>query len=145
MHMRQEQDGKVTLEIFTDGQKTMMRRGADGPVVQAPPALNAMLSNVRRAGSLQAMAESAKDVRVAGHDVVDGQTATIYTFTADNMGVHSQSKLWISDKDALPLKAEGDSTGGIDSQNSAGVRAPRHSTIVFSYDPAITINLPTAG
>ena len=143
MHVRQERNGKVMMEMFTDGRKTMVRRGPDGPLVEAPPQVSAMIANLRMSISLQAITNAAKDVKVVGHDVVDGQAATIYTFTTDAMGVQGSSKLWVSDKDALPLKAEEDSTGtltiGLD---GAGPKARRHSEITFNYDPSIKVVVP---
>ena len=146
MHMRQEQDGQVTMEVFTDGRKTMIRRGVDGQITEAPASVGAMVANLQTSGVFQAMADKAQDVKVAGHEVIDGQTATIYTFTTDTMGVHARSKLWISDKDALPLKGESDSTGGpLDGPpGSDDQGSHRHSEITFSYDPSITVAMPAA-
>ena len=143
MHVRQERDGKVTTEMFTDGQKTMIRRGPDGPIVKAPPQVGSMIANLRMSVSLQALTQSAKNVKVAGHEVIAGQAATIYTFTTDAMGVQANSKLWVSDKDALPLKAEEDSTGTLNvGLEGANPKARRHSEIIFNYDPSITVALP---
>ncbi len=145
MHVRQERDGKVTSEMFTDGKKTVIRRGPDGPLVEAPAQVSAMIANLRMSISFRALTESAKDVVVAGHDIIDGQTATIYTFTTDAMGIKANSKLWISDRDSLPLKAEEDSTGTLNNGlEGADPKARRHSEITFSYDPSITVALPEA-
>ena len=51
----------------------------------------------------------------------------------------------MSDKDALPLKAEEDSTGTLNAGlEGADPKARRHSVITFSYDPSITVVLPGA-
>ena len=145
MHVRQERDGKVMMEMFTDGIKTMVRRGPDGPIVEAPRQVGAMIANLRLSVSLQAMTESAKDVKVVGHEVINGQAATIYTFTTNAMGIQANSKLWISDKDALPLKAEEDSVGTLNVGLDVGdPKAHRHSEVTFDYDPSITVALPAA-
>ena len=145
MHVRQERDGKVTTEMYTDGRKTMIRRGLDGPMVEAPPQVSAMIANLRMSISLRAITESAKHIEVAGHEIIDGQAATIYTFTTDAMRIKADSKLWISDRDMLPLKAEEDSTGTLNNGlEAADPKAHRHSEITFSYDPSITVVLPAA-
>ena len=145
MHVRQERDGKVTTEMFTDGRKTMIRRGPDGPIVEAPPQVSTMIANLRMSISLRALTESANQVKVAGHEVLDGRAATIYTFTTDAMGIKANSKLWVSDKDALPLKAEEDSVGTLNAGlEGADPKAHRHSEITFSYDPSITVAMPEA-
>ena len=135
MHVRQERDGKMMTELFTDGKKTMIRRGLDGPIMEAPANVGTMIANLRMSISLQAITESAKNVQVAGHEVVDGQAATIYTFTTDAMGVQGNSKLWISDKDALPLKAEEDSTGTL----NAGLEGRIRRRVDTPKSPLITI------
>ena len=145
MHVRQERNGKVMMEMFTDGRKTMIRHGPDGPIMEAPAPVGAMISSLRMSISLQAITESAKDVKIVGHEVVDGQAATIYTFTTNAMGIQANSKLWVSDKDALPLRAEEDSTGSLKvGTDEADPKARRHSEITFNYDPSITIALPAA-
>ena len=146
MHMRQERDGKVMMEMFTDGKKTMIRRGAEGQIVEAPANVGAMVANLQTSGIFEALAEKPKEVKVAGHEAVDGQAATLYTFSTDTLGVHASSKLWISDKDALPLKGESDSTGGPADgpPGSDAAGSHRHSEITFSYDPSITVAMPDA-
>ena len=86
--------------------------------------------------------ESAKDVKLAGHETLDGKAASIYEFTTDLMGLTTDTKVWVSDADSRPLKAEADSHGELKLGARAGRKTNNHAVTAFDYDPSIKITLP---
>ena len=146
MHVREERGGKMLMEAFSDGRKRIVTQGMNGSMVEEQGNLVPIVAVLRNPILLRTLAETTRDVKVAGHDVVNGQAATVYTFSADTLGVRADCKLWISDKDTLPLKAEGDAAGGANVGAAGSVRVTGgHFDITFSYDPSITVTLPAAG
>ncbi len=137
MHMKMEASGQTTMEIVSDGQKTFMAQGG-GKMTEAPAQMGAMIVESRKQQSLDAITKLAKDVKLVGHESISGTPTSVYTFSADMMGMHSTTKLWISDKDHRPLKAEGESKG-----DQGGQQIDQQMTITFEYDPSIKVTLPT--
>ena len=137
MHMKVEDGTSTKMELVSDGQKTFMSQGG-GKMQEAPPQVAAMIAQQGNTAALDAITKLAQNVKLDGHESVGGVPASIYTFTSDMMGMHSATKLWISDKDHRPLKAEGETTG-----DRGGQKFDQQMAISFDYDPAITITLPT--
>ena len=71
-----------------------------------------------------------------------GVPASVYSFSSDAMGMHSTTKLWVSDKDHRPLKAEGETKGQMQTGAPGGQEVDRQMAITFDYDPNIKITLP---
>ena len=143
LHMKQETGGKVQLEVFSDGKRTLMSQGA-GPLQEAPAGMGAMIAATRKTASVEAMAQTARDVAVAGHESVNGGPATAYTFSTDAMGLQSASKLWVSDADHRPLKSESTVRGELQMGGQTVQKLDRTMTITYEYDPSIQIVLPPA-
>ena len=141
IHSSTTVDGKLTTEIVSDGQKTFMRHG-DGDFRPAPANTSDMLVNARKAASVERIGEMAAGVKFLDHEDVNGVRASVYTFDTDAMGLTGTTKLWISDKDNLPLKAEGHSEGVLKTGAVPGRKVDRSSTMTFDYDPSLKITLP---
>ena len=137
LHMKMETGSATQMELVSDGQKTFMSQGG-GKMQEAPPQVAAMIVQSRKTATLDAITKMAQDVKLAGHETIGGNPTSIYTFTSDMMGMHSNTKLWISDKDHRPVKAEGETKG-----KQAGQQIDQMVAITFDYDPNIKITLPT--
>ena len=142
MHTRMEVNGNVRMEMLTDGKRTFMRQGVDTELQEAPAHVSNMLQSARRSLSLDTLMESAKDVKLIGHESVDGKPASVYGFTTELMGLATNTKVWVSDENSRPLKAEADSHGELKIGARAGQKANTHAVTAFDYDPAIKITLP---
>ncbi len=142
MHTRMEVNGSVRMEMLTDGKRTFMRQGADTELQEAPAHVSNMLQSARRSLSLDTLMESARDVKLIGHESVDGKPASVYGFTTELMGLATNTKVWVSDENSRPLKAEADSHGELKIGARAGQKANTHAVTAFDYDPAIKITLP---
>ena len=138
MHMKTEAGGKVVMEMLTDGKRTLMSQGG-GDLQDAPPQVASMIGQARKTATMEAMIQTATDVKVAGHETVNGVPTTVYTFATEMMGLHSTNKLWVSDKDHRPLKSEGEAHGDMQGQKVDQVVA-----VAYDYDPSIKIVLPPA-
>ena len=136
MHMKMENGGTTQMEIISDGQKTYMAQGG-APMKEAPAQVGQMIVQSRKMNSLDAITKMAKDVKFTGHETVAGVPASTYSFASDMMGMHSTTKLWVSDKDHRPLKAEGETKG-----DQGGQAVDQQMVITFEYDPSIKITAP---
>ena len=145
VHMKSEAGGKTQMELITDGKKVFMSQGGS-PMMEAPAQMGAIMKQARAQFSGDAIAKMAHDAKMAGHETVNGVPATIYTFTSDMMGLHSESKEWISDADHRPLKIEGMTKGTVQSGGTtgAGQSVNQKTSAVYEYDPAIKITLPAS-
>jgi hypothetical protein len=141
MHSIITVDGKVTNEIISDGQKTFIRQG-DGEFRPMPGNVGQMLMNARKSTSLEATAEMATGIKLVGHEDVNGTPASVYEFQTNTMGLTGMSKVWISDKDNLPLKSVRHTEGETKVGAGPGVKVDRDATLTFDYDPSIKITLP---
>ncbi len=141
MHMKVEDGATTQMELVSDGQKTFMAQGG-GKMTEAPPQVAAMIVQSRKTATLDAITKMAQDVKFTGHDTVGGVPASVYSFSSDAMGMHSSTKLWISDKDHRPLKAEGETKGQMQTGAPGGQEVNRQMAITFDYDPNIKITLP---
>ncbi len=143
IHSRLESNGKVTMEMFTDGKRTFMRQGAESELQEAPAHVSGLLVNSRKEHSLATLMNTARDVRLTGHESVDGQAASVYEFTADvRQGMVTHSKVWASEADGRPLKAEADVQGSSTNPADPGQKTNIHTVTTFVYDPSIKIVLP---
>ncbi len=145
VHMKQEMGGKTMMELVTDGTKVFMSQGG-GPLTAAPAQMGSIMKQARAQFSGDAVAKMAHDVKMTGHETVNGVPATIYSFNSDMMGLHSESKEWISDKDHRPLKIEGMTKGTVQTGGAAGAgqAVNQKTTAVYEYDPSIKITLPAS-
>jgi outer membrane lipoprotein-sorting protein len=140
-HSKTTVNGKVTTEVVSDGKKTLIRQG-DGGFHPLPGNTVEMIMNARKSASLESVAEMATDAKVLGQEDVHGTRATVYTFETNAMGLTGLSKVWISDQDNLPLKAERHVAGQSKVSAGPGVKVDRDVTINFEYGPSIKITLP---
>lgn len=143
LRMHMEEGGQVKMELVTDGRKAFMRRGAEGDFVEAPPTVAGMVANARRLSAMEAI-QTASNVKMVGREDIGGTAASVYTFEVEIMGMRSTSKLWVSDKDHLPLKREGESHGEVKLGAEPGQKTNRSSTSTYDYDPSIKVTLPTS-
>jgi hypothetical protein len=119
-----------------------MRRG-DEPFHPMPGNVIEMFTNARKSASLEGIAEMASNAKLVGHEDVNGIASSVYTFKTEAMGLTGSSKVWISDKDNLPLKAERHTQGQTKVGASPGIKVDRDSKITFDYDSSIKITVPT--
>ena len=142
LHLKTE-GGPQSMEVITDGKRTMMSQGG-GALQEAPPQMGAMIGQARKSVAMDQMIKAAKDVKVVGHDPLNGVAATEYTFDTDMMGLHGTNKLWVADKDHRPLKSEGAAKGEMSMGGQPGQKVDQTVSITYDYDPSIKIELPAA-
>lgn len=143
LHMKQEADGKTQVEVLSDGKRTLMSQNG-GALEEAPAGLAAMIATARRSAAMEDMVKTAQNVQVAGHETISGTPATIYTFDSDVLGLQTTNKLWVSDKDHLPLKSEGTVKGDLQMGGQTAQKMDRGLVTTYQYDPSIKIVLPPA-
>lgn len=143
MHMKSEAGGAVQMELVTDGKKVFMSQGG-GKLTEAPAQMAAMMKQARAQFSGDAVAKMAHNVKLVGHETVDGVAASVYTYDTDMMGLHSVSKEWISDKDHRPLKVEGETKGNLQTGGQPGQAVDMKTLATFEYDPSIKVTLPAS-
>ena len=141
IHVKTE-GGPMAVEVYSDGQKTLMKQG-DTPFQEAPPQVAAMLAQNSQEAMMQQAIASAKNVKVAGHESVNGTAATLYTYDAEMSGVQSANKLWVSDKEHRPIKGESDVHGKVAAGGADGTKIDMKVTSTFDYDPSIKVVMPT--
>ena len=142
LHLKTE-GGPQPMEVITDGKRTMMSQGG-GPLQEAPPQFGAMIGQARKSVAIDQAIKSAKDVKVVGHDPLNGVPATEYSFDTDMMGLHATNELWVSDKDHRPLKSEGQAKGEVSMGGQPAQKMDQTISISYDYDPSIKIELPPA-
>ena len=142
MHTRLEVSGKIGMEMMTDGKRTFMRQGEDAELKEAPAHVSNMLLSARKSFSLDTLMESAKDVKLAGHESLEGKASSVYQFTTELSGLTTDTKVWVSEADGRPLKAEADSHGELKMGARAGRKTNNHAVTIFDYDPSIKVTLP---
>ncbi len=144
LHSTTTIDGKLTNEVISDGHKTVMRHD-DGPFQPMLDNAAEMVMNARKSVAGEGLALMAANVKLLGHEDVNGTPATVYTFNTNTLGLTSTSKVWLADKDHLPLKAERHTQGETKlAGGSPGVKVDRDGTVIYEYDPAIKITLPAS-
>ena len=136
VHMKSEVGGQTQMEMYTDGQKVFMSQGG-GQMQEAPPQVSQVMKQTKDQFSGGAVAKLAQNVKLVGHETVGGTPASVYTFDADMMGMHTTTKEWVSDKDHRPLKSESTTKG-----NVAGQEVNQNVTATYDYDPAIKVTMP---
>ena len=102
------------------------------------------MKQAREQFSGDAVAKMAHNAKLAGHETLNGIAASVYTFDTDMMGLHSESKEWISDKDHRPIKMEGETKGSMQTGAAGGQAVDQKTTATFEYDPSIKITLPAS-
>ncbi len=140
MHVKTE-GGPANIEIYSDGQKTLLRQG-EGAFQEAPAQMAAMLTQNSQEVMMQQAIQSAKNVKVSGKDNVGGVAATIYSYDADVQSMHSANKLWVSDKDKRPIKSESEVKGNVATGAEGGTDINMKVTSTFDYDPSIKVVMP---
>jgi outer membrane lipoprotein-sorting protein len=137
LHWTTENDGQVAMEMWADGQKTYMRQGPAGEIRESPIDISSLMTQARQSNTLETLVAAAQDLKLAGHEDVNGAPASIYTFKSTAMGLNSSVKLWVSDRDNLPLKSEADT-----SRELKGHTTSKKSVTTFEYGPSIKIVVP---
>ena len=140
MHVKTE-GGPVAMEIYSDGQKTLMKQG-DGAFQEAPAQMAAMLTQNSQEAMMQQAIAASKNVKVTGHEAVNGAPATVYSYDAEMSGMQSSNKLWVSDKDHRPVKSESEVHGSVAGAGAAGADINMKVTTSFDYDPSIKVVMP---
>jgi hypothetical protein len=125
------------MEMWADGSKTFMRQGPGGEIHESPIDLNSLMTQARQSNILETLVAAAQDLKIAGHESVNGTPASIYTFKSTAMGLDSSVKLWVSDADNLPLKSEADTR-----RELKGHTTSKKSVTTFEYGPSIKIVVP---
>ena len=142
MHVKTEMGPGMVVEMYSDGKKTVMSQGG-GAYMDAPPQVAEMLGKARQQATMDTALQAAKNIQVAGHETVNGNAATVYSYDADMMGMQSTNKIWISDKDHRPLKSESGVHGSVQMGTEPGPAVDMKVTTSFDYDPSIKIVMPT--
>lgn len=140
-HTKVVVSGKPMTEMVTDGQKTFMRQG-DAPYREAPTNVGALMMQSRQSAALDALIDTSSDVKLLGHETINGTPASIYTFKTTRLGLDTTAKIWIADSTNLPLKSESETHGEMQVGSSPGREVNRTSTVTFEYDPTLKITLP---
>lgn len=141
LHVKTE-GGPVSMEIYSDGQKTLMKQGG-GEFQEAPPQVAAMLTQNSQEAMMQQAMQAAKNVKVSGHEAVNGNPATVYSYDAEMSGMQSSNKLWVSDKDHRPVKSESEVHGSMPSGGAAASTDLNMKIVsTFDYDPSIKVVMP---
>ncbi len=139
LHVKTE-GGPVLMEVYSDGQKTLMKQG-EGAFQEAPPQVAAMLTQNSQEAMMQQAIQAAKNVKVTGHEAINGAPATVYAYDAEMSGMQSSNKLWVSDKDHRPVKSESE-VHGSPAGGPAGMNINMKIASTFDYDPSIKIVMP---
>jgi outer membrane lipoprotein-sorting protein len=137
LHWTTENDGTVAMEMWADGKKTFMRQGPGGEIRESPIDLNSLNTQARQSNTLETFIAAAQDLKLAGHEEVNGAPASIYTFKSAAMGLDSTVKLWVSDANNLPVKSEADIH-----RELKGHTTSKRSVTTFEYGPSIKIVVP---
>ena len=137
LHWTTENDGQVAMEMWADGKKTYMRQGPGGEIRESPINISSLITQARQSNTLETMVAAAQDLKLAGHEEANGAPASIYTFKSTAMGLNSSIKLWVSDRDNLPLKSEAEM-----SRELKGHTTSKKSVTTFEYGPSIKIVVP---
>ena len=140
LHVKTE-GGPVSMEVYSDGQKTLMKQG-EAAFQEAPPQMAAMLTQNSQEAMMQQAVQAAKNVKVVGHEAVNGAAATVYSYDADMSGLQSSNKLWVFDKDHRPVKSESEVHGSVTAGGPAGTNINMKITTAFDYDPSIKVVMP---
>lgn len=142
LHLVTDEGGEKT-EIFADGKRTLSRDGATGKFALASANDGALVAMARQASSLSLVLQMANNVRLVGHEPLNGTLTSIYAFDALVMGMHASARVWVADNDGRPMKAEGEVNGEIRFGARAGRRVHKHSVATYEYDPSIKVTMPT--
>jgi outer membrane lipoprotein-sorting protein len=137
LHWTTENDGQVAMEMWADGKKTYMRQGPAGEIRESPINISSLITQARQSNTLETFIAAAQDLKVVGHENVNGAPASIYTFKSTAMGLDSSVKLWVSDANNLPLKSEADTH-----RELKGHTTSKKSVTTFEYGPSIKIVVP---
>jgi outer membrane lipoprotein-sorting protein len=137
LHWTTENDGQVAMEMWADGKKTYMRQGPGGEIRESPININSLITQARQSNALETLVAAAQDLKLVGHEDVNGAAASIYTFKSTAMGLDSSVKLWVSDANNLPLKSEADTR-----RELKGHTTSKKSVTTFEYGSSIQIVVP---
>jgi outer membrane lipoprotein-sorting protein len=137
LHWMTDNDGQVAMEMWADGKKTFMRQGPGGEIRESPIDLNSLMTQARQSNTLETFIAAAQDLKLVGHEDVNGAPASLYTFKSNAMGLDSTVKLWVSDANNLPVKSEADTH-----RELKGHTTSKRSVTTFEYGPSIKIVVP---
>lgn len=137
LYWKSEENGQVTVEMWSDGKKTYMRQGPTGEIQTAAMEIGSLVTQARQVNPLETLVTKASELKFIEHEEVNGVGASVYTFKSLLMNMDSSVKLWISDADHRPLKAEIDTHREL---KAAPVR--KRTVITYDYDPSIKIVVP---
>jgi len=138
LYWKTEDNGQVTVEMWSDGKKTYIRQGPAGVVQPSTMEVSSLLTQAGQVNPLPTLITGAQDLKIVGHDELNGAGASVYTFKSTLVNTDSSVKLWISDVDHLPLKSEVDMHREL---KAASVH--KKIVITYEYGPSIKIVVPT--
>lgn len=138
VYWKTEDNGQVSVEMWSNGKRTYMRQGPAGEVHESTMDVRSLLTQARQVDPLETLITNAQDLKLVGHEELNGVAASVYTFKSSLMNTESAVKLWISDVDHRPIKSE------IDTHREMKP-APVHKKTMVTYDygSSIKVVVPT--
>jgi outer membrane lipoprotein-sorting protein len=137
LYWRSEDNGQVTVEMWSDGKKPYMRQGPAGEIHPAPMDVNSLVTQARQVNPLETLITKAREPKLVGHEEVNGVPASVYTFKSLLTGMDSSVKLWISDADSRPLKTDTETQ-----RELKGAPVHKKTVTTYEYDSSIKIVVP---
>ena len=134
LYWKTEENGRVTVEMWSDGKKTYMRQGSSGEVHESPIDVNSLVTQARQVDPLETLIARAQILKFMGHEKLNEVDTSVYTFKSNLMNTDSSVKIWVSDVDHRPLKSEVEMQRG-------SVR--KKMVISYEYGSSIKIIVPT--
>ena len=137
LYWKSEENGQVTVEMWSDGKKTYMRQGPTGEIKPSPMEVSSLVTQARQVDPLGTLIEKARELKFVGHEEVKGVPASAYTFKSVLMNMDSAVKLWISDTNPRPLKSEIETH-----RELKGAPVHKKTVVTYEYDPSMKIVVP---
>lgn len=138
LYWKSEENGQVTVEMWSDGKKAYMRQGPTGEIQTAAMEISSLVTQALQVNPLETLVTKAHDLKFVEHEEVNGVATSVYSFKSLLMNMDSSVKLWVSDSDHRPIKSE------IETHRELKAAPVHKKTIItYDYDPSIKIVVPT--
>jgi TPR repeat protein len=138
VHLREEMYGKVKRELLTDGKRLFVREG-EGELKEETRDVAKKITDLQEESRMSAP-KPRDDVRLTGHETVEGEPVSIYTSTSSVLVVTTK-RLRIGDKDNRLFEESGESKGEFPFANQT-VTVDVSWDKKYESDPSIKIALP---
>ena len=138
LYWKTENNGRTTVEMWSDGKKTYIRQDPNGDVRESTMDVNSLLTQARQVNPLETLISKAQYSKFVGHEELNGIATSVYTFKSNLMNTDSEVKLWVSDIDHCPLKSEFDMHREL---KNASVH--KKTVVTYEYGPSIKVVVPT--